>query len=558
MTLRKLYIDNFFSIDSCTVEFEDGVTIVEGENRDVLSEDNTSNGAGKTAVFNAILQCLYDKNLKSEKLTIKDVSNNVTGKPYMLELILTGIDGNLYTILNDRSRTVTFIFKNIDGEWIDITPKTKKQQLAYIEQNITGLSFSSFALMLYNNPNTIENIVNLHKKGGLLNTLLNLETVNQLATVLADEKTIYKNKLDVVISKLVGIDNTLSVDYKEIDTRPYEAELESIEKEYNKFKASNNLVELIQGLSSALQDKQSIYNTELQKLNKLDARIEVGKGIINKLKTGTCPVCKSDVTGTVTDYEKALSKLENARERQAGVVSALKNELQDIETELKQRRKDYDDKVSYYKETINSLTNKIDNAKQMNEENKELLKHRAKLIKKKKELESEELFLKKRISNLDQLHKYIRSGDIESKLLEHFVALLTIKAEELFKLTANNFIIHISLVNKTIKLDFEVNGSNRNYSALSAGERLRVNLVLLFAVHNVLNTLGVQTPNVIVLDEILGVFDKEGIGFVERLLNLQYNKAIYLINHNIEMNSNYRVLKIIKENGLSRCEKEKG
>jgi energy-coupling factor transporter ATP-binding protein EcfA2 len=102
-------------------------------------------------------------------------------------------------------------------------------------------------------------------------------------------------------------------------------------------------------------------------------------------------------------------------------------------------------------------------------------------------------------------------------------------------------------------LSFDVNGAERNYSSLSAGERLRVNLVILFALHNVLEVLGVKTPNVIVLDELLGVFDAEGLSFVERLLKLQQNKSIYLINHNLDLSGFSGRLDIIKENKISIC-----
>ena len=58
MNILSVEINNILSIENATLDFSDsGLVLVEGWNHDA----SRANGAGKTAIFNAITFALYDK-----------------------------------------------------------------------------------------------------------------------------------------------------------------------------------------------------------------------------------------------------------------------------------------------------------------------------------------------------------------------------------------------------------------------------------------------------------------------------------------------------------------
>lgn len=84
MHLKQLTIQNFMSIGSGHLDFEEGgLTLIEGKNED--SPSSESNGAGKSTLYEALYWVLWGKTKRG--LTGDDVVNNVAGKNCMVTLI---------------------------------------------------------------------------------------------------------------------------------------------------------------------------------------------------------------------------------------------------------------------------------------------------------------------------------------------------------------------------------------------------------------------------------------------------------------------------------------
>ena len=95
---EDIQIENFRSIEKAHINLQNqGNVIVKGVNE---YEDNaTSNGSGKSSIFEAIVYALFEETSSGEK----DVANRISNKGFIINLNLN-IDGIKYTIVRESKK----------------------------------------------------------------------------------------------------------------------------------------------------------------------------------------------------------------------------------------------------------------------------------------------------------------------------------------------------------------------------------------------------------------------------------------------------------------------
>ena len=125
------------------------------------------------------------------------------------------------------------------------------------------------------------------------------------------------------------------------------------------------------------------------------------------------------------------------------------------------------------------------------------------------------------------------------------------------KYTSFDINIAIKVDKGKMSYDFYDGDIEKSFTSLRAGERTRESLMLLLATLKTIEQLTNITINYLVLDELLGVLDHEGISFLEKVLDdMRKTKSIYIITHHNEVSKDYAdgVIKIVRENNLSTIE----
>lgn len=120
MRLIRLDIQNFISLERASLDFRPGIHYISGKNWDMGAEEDESNGAGKSSLFDAIQWCLFGT-LSRGKGGADAVVNNIHGKDCRVMLAFEH-EGKTYTILRTRKDTE---FGNSTQFWIDGVPHTQ-------------------------------------------------------------------------------------------------------------------------------------------------------------------------------------------------------------------------------------------------------------------------------------------------------------------------------------------------------------------------------------------------------------------------------------------------
>lgn len=133
MKITKLEIRNFLSIGEMTIDFDNykSLTLIEGINDD--SSTASSNGAGKSSIFEAIYWCLYGKTKRG--LTGDSVINESAKKDCVVKVYFDG-----YTV--SRGRGPNFLTIEKDGN--DLTKGTARDTQDVLD-GIIGMSELTFS-----------------------------------------------------------------------------------------------------------------------------------------------------------------------------------------------------------------------------------------------------------------------------------------------------------------------------------------------------------------------------------------------------------------------------
>jgi DNA repair exonuclease SbcCD ATPase subunit len=145
MILRAMQVNNFLGIGSATMRFDKtGLTLIEGVNHD--SATASSNGAGKSSIFEAVYWVLYGKTKRG--LTGDDVINITEGKDCFVAMTFDDYHIERHRKLSPDNTSGLILHRlTDDGKWRNITKGTVKDTQELLESiiKISELTFSKIA-----------------------------------------------------------------------------------------------------------------------------------------------------------------------------------------------------------------------------------------------------------------------------------------------------------------------------------------------------------------------------------------------------------------------------
>ena len=385
MNLRfdNIDIESFRSIDRATVNLSNqGTVIVKGINE---YEDNaTSNGSGKSSIFEAIIYALFEETSSGEK----DVANRIKGNSFTITLTFE-IDGDKYKIIRQgkSGKTSVALYKNEE----DISARNKTDTNKLIAQ-ILGISKSIFLDSVFLSQNANTNLASLTPtaRKERLEVLTNTDSVvNSFKDKLKEKQIEYEAKCvdaQLEMNKLNGsidtnkkqqmeIQNKIDEVNAEIERLKQLGDLKEIEKEieykeqveltdldalYNKLgefikEREDELEQLRLDGEDNLKKKDELERhkqEELNKWNEKEREIQLKTNMINNLNqnnskldkeiekiknSDTCPTCGRKYEDANEEHIKqAVDELEVEKANNSEQINQLDIEIKNLKNEQEQ------------------------------------------------------------------------------------------------------------------------------------------------------------------------------------------------------------------------------
>jgi DNA repair exonuclease SbcCD ATPase subunit len=565
------------------------------------------NGHGKSSIALILEEILFNKNSKGIKKA--DILNRyIKDKSYTIELDLER-DGNDYTIKTTRGAQQTVkLIKN--GQ--DISAHTATQTYKIIEE-IVGIDHKSFAQIVYqSNAMSLEFLTSpdtARKK--FLIEILNLtkytrasEVFKEISLELGKEVSAAQAKVNTIrswLDKYEKMDLSIkqAVEVEQLDPKleqrvaQLNLEITNIDKtnrkivQNNTYKQQLNAIELVFPPPAAV-DEQHIRQLQQEQTEHLKT-VKDGELFIKKLKSlsGTCPTCYSSIDNAKTQ-ELVESKVDEVETSRATAVKLLVN-LEELETQNKKYKQatkaqqDFEQLHLLIDESLpvktldrNELKNEYDllvssiqevkkRIKQAEEKNNQVNTHNSKVDTIRQQLQdmTEELeeyshqlhLMNERMSILGVLTKTFSTTGLVAYKIECLVKdLEAITNQYLVDLSDGRFQITFK-INSSDKLLVVVTDNSRDIdiSALSGGEKARVNVATLLAIRKLMQTLSSSRINLLILDETVEALDLEGKEkLVEVLIREEYLNT-FLISHGFT-HPLLEKINVVKRNNISRIE----
>jgi DNA repair exonuclease SbcCD ATPase subunit len=510
------------------------------------------NGAGKSTILDALCFALYGKPFR--KINKNQLLNSINGKGLVVEiefkvgkrqyLIKRGIKPNLFEIY-------------VDGTLLDQHSDAREYQ-DMLEKQILKLNYRSFSQIVILGSASFVPFMQLpaaHRRE-VIEDLLDIQIFSVMNTLLKDKQNVNKIKIGDADYSIKSAAEKIELYKKHIDTlKQNNDELiaqkqAQIDKLCTDIDFSNSAVIKLQleieKQTSTIADEDKV-RSRLDKIkvlsNKVDSRLEKIKKDIEFFDShDDCPTCRQGIA-----HEHRTTILENSSSQVAEIEQGktqITTELQSINTRLAEisevsasitaKNREVSDilvQIRTWQNFVSMITKEVEdlrtNTKQIDDNTIEVNTLKEQLRQAIADKES----LSGQRSLYDTAALLLKDGGIKTKIIKQYIPVINKLINKY--LAAMDFFVNFELnenFEETIKSRFR---DEFTYDSFSEGEKLRIDLALLFAWRAVAKLRNSASTNLLIMDEVFdSSLDGSGTDEFMKILNgVTSDTNTFIISH---------------------------
>lgn len=510
------------------------------------------NGAGKSTFIEAISFALYGKPFR--KINKPQLLNAINGKNLLVEIEFA-IGKKEYLVRRGIKPNVFEIF--VDGSLLNQEAKSGDYQ-DVLEKNILKLSHKSFSQIITLGASTFVPFMQLpaQARRDFIEDLLDIQIFSTMNNLLKTRIQDNKDALKDANTQLALCEQKIDLNKKHIESLRQNNE-DLIDIKHGKIYEHKTLIETanaeidkiseqIDDLKLNIGDEQSITD-RLNKVTTLHSELKFKLTDHNKhikfLHTHDhCPTCTQDID-PVFKEENLNTKIASAEELDTALTK-----LSEEQAKINARMKDIVDisnQISEYNAEITDRNNKI---RMYQKYNSELQKEIEALRNKQTKVETDAVDLNKAKKELKDVHTLIeeltenrsllgtaavllKDGGIKTKIIKQYVPVMNKLINKY--LAAMDFFVQFELdesFDEKIKSRFR---DEFSYASFSEGEKMRIDLALLFTWRAVAKLRNSASTNLLIMDEVFdSSLDTSGTDeFFKILSSVTADTNVFIISH---------------------------
>ena len=510
------------------------------------------NGSGKSTILDALCFSLFSKPFR--KINKSQLVNTVNCGDCKVELEFR-IGKIEWKVVRGIKPNVFEIYKN--GTLLDQSSATNDQQ-KWLEQNVLKMNYKSFTQIVVLGSSTFVPFMQLSAPGrrDVIEDILDIRIFSTMNLILKERIKVNKEEVfDVentmsLLKDKVTVQKTLIEDLRkqsQSNVSHWNENIESLKQQIAKAEEEIELdmrevdsltFELSEGEDPTeriqnLRDFKVKFNSKIKDLTK---EIKFFKG------NASCPTCHQDIKFDLRDNmvstdEDKVSKLNEALDKIAKEHKLLDKDLTE-RNEISTLIKESQIKIKQSLSDINWKTKKIKEIEKEIESIKtddgSVDKEKDKLLKiiqqgREKEILRKEVINKR--EDLKMVSEFLKDGGVKSSIIRKYLPVMNdLINKYLQKL---EFYVNFNLddmFNETIKSRFR---DEFSYASFSEGEKMRIDLALLFTWREIAKLKNSVNTNILILDEIFdSSLDNNGTqDFMKILYNITDGNNVFVISH---------------------------
>src|SRR6056300_243633 len=519
---KKVRWKNFLSTGNTFIEVEldkNHTTLIIGEN-----------GAGKSTVLDALCFALFNKPFRDIKKDQLINTINIGGTEVEVEF---NIGKNEYLIKRGIKPNIFEIYQN--DHLINQDATTMDYQ-KYLEQNILKINYRSFTQVVILGSSSFVPFMQLktaHRKE-VVEDILDIKVFSTMNLLAKQKQKELETELKDLEKEVEHLKEKITIQEKHIAEAEKQQQStideykDKVEKNNNTITEYNGKIEEIQNeidtQKNTISDEDSVKKN-LKKLENFELTIE------NKVSKK-----KKDIKF----YTKKLSELETALEQLNKEVTGKQRRLEEITTEY-EKIKLKEIQIAKYNQSITELNNfntkinldidKIVNSSKNVSEAKGTLKTYNENL---QEKDSKKISTLEEMDYINAAKQMLLDSGIKTKIIKMYLPVMNQLINKY--LQSMDFFVNFKLdeeFNETIKSRFR---DDFSYASFSEGEKMRIDLALLFTWRAIAKMKNSVSTNLLILDEIFdSSLDVNGTDDFLKIIHTLQDENVFIISHKTDM-----------------------
>ena len=532
------------------------------------------NGSGKSTLLDALTFVLFNKPFR--KINKLQLLNTVNERECLVEL---EFDVNAREYVVRRGIKPNIFDIEVNGEPLHRQADDRSNQ-KILEDNILKVNYRSFTQIVILGSSTFVPFMQLSSsvRRDVIEDLLDIRIFSFMNNLLKDKLRIQKEQVRSLSLKKENLDDKIKMQdkfIKELENQgkttiqSHKKKIDGLISESDGYVSTNQNIESKVTDLTKTQEKFVGADKKLSKMNNFKGQISNKVSNITKehkfFKENTvCPTCTQDI-----EEDFRLNRIEYAQSE----AKKLKKGFEDLEKTIEEEKEKERQFVKLSKE-ITKLNNGISknnthisiNQKQVRELESEIqtiteqFKNRntehEKLEEFKESLKTTEEKLWERNQDIvhhDFAYSLLKDDGVKTKIIRKYLPLINQQVNRYLQMM--DFYINFKLdeeFNETVESPIHEDFS---YASFSEGEKMRIDLALLFTWREVARVKNSVNTNLLIMDE---VFDSslDGFGVDEFMKIIRYiikDANIFVISHKSDLHDKFdNLMKFDKVRGFSR------
>ena len=533
-----------------------------------------TNGAGKSTMLDALTFVLFNKpfrkinkpqlaNATNERDCLVEIEFSVNSRDY---LVRRGIKPNIFDI-------------EVNGNPLHKEADDRANQ-RILEESILKVNYKSFTQIVILGSSTFVPFMQLTtaNRREVIEDLLDIRIFSAMNSLIKDNIRTKKEQIKSLDIKKDNLKDKMHMQQEfieELESRgnanikSNSDKITKLDSEVEVYMRDNAVIE--EDIHKVTKEQEEVIGAreKLSKLNNLKGKISQKVATITKehkffTENTVCPTCTQDIkeefrVNRISDAQNKAKELkkgyedleetikfEQERERQ---FNSLSKEITKLTHGISQNNT----RISLNQRQIRDLEHEIQtitsNLQNRNTENEKLEQFKDNLQKTIEYLSDK----KQEIVHYDFAYSLLRDDGVKTKIIKKYLPFINQQVNRYLQMM--DFYINFKLdeeFGETIESPIHENFS---YSSFSEGEKMRVDLALLFTWREVARLKNSVNTNLLIMDE---VFDSslDGFGTEEFLKIIRYvikDANIFVISHKSDLHDKFQsVIRFEKVKGFSR------
>ena len=535
-----------------------------------------TNGSGKSTILDALTFSLYNKPFR--KINKPQLVNSVNEKECLVEVEFS-IGSREYKVIRGIRPNIFEIW--VDGKVQDQDAAAADQQKK-LEESILKLNYKSFTQTVILGSATFVPFMQLtsSNRRDIVEDLLDIKIFSTMSSILKDRMRRtnelireFSIKKDMIEDKIEMQENFIKDIEKSGRERiqKKESNIESLDGEIVTLTKENE--SLMTRIDTELKPKlENLNNSKktLKKLNTIKAKLEQKiQNLVSEhqffQENSVCPTCTQSIEeqfrlDKIVDIEENSKELNDGYKELEEAINVEQEKDQKFltySTEINRLNNDISTnnvKVTGLNRQIRTLRNEVQEiTNQIQNRNSEkcVLEGLIKDLSKTEESSAQE---REQSTYYEFAHSLMKDGGVKSKIIKKYLPVMNQQINKYLQMM--DFYINFTLDEEFKEVIKSPVHEDFSYESFSEGEKMRIDLALLFTWRDIAKMRNSASTNLLILDEIFdSSLDDAGTEFFTKIIRYVIQDAhVFVISHKTDgiIDQFDKVMRFDKVKGFSK------